>query len=91
MYVVKDLVPDMSNFYRQYASIQPYLQRKDAPPAGTKQNLQSVEDRKKLVYCCPYWSWHLVLEGTRSYLQKWLSNVFGKDLKGIRQGASSCV
>ncbi|KAF6209221.1 hypothetical protein GE061_014966 [Apolygus lucorum] len=48
MYVVKDLVPDMSNFYKQYASIQPYLQRKNAAPAGTKQNLQSVEDRKKL-------------------------------------------
>ena len=29
MYVVKDLVPDMTNFYKQYATIQPYLQRKD--------------------------------------------------------------
>lgn len=28
MYVVKDLVPDMNNFYKQYASIQPWLQRK---------------------------------------------------------------
>lgn len=28
MYVVKDLVPDMSNFYKQYTSIQPWLQRK---------------------------------------------------------------
>jgi succinate dehydrogenase (ubiquinone) iron-sulfur subunit len=28
MYVVKDLVPDMNNFYNQYASIQPWLQRK---------------------------------------------------------------
>lgn len=28
MYVIKDLVPDMSNFYRQYASIKPWLQRK---------------------------------------------------------------
>lgn len=28
MYVVRDLVPDMSNFYRQYTAIQPWLQRK---------------------------------------------------------------
>lgn len=28
MYVVKDLVPDMNNFYNQYRSIQPWLQRK---------------------------------------------------------------
>lgn len=27
-YVVKDLVPDMNNFYNQYRSIQPWLQRK---------------------------------------------------------------
>merc|ERR1712115_512658 len=29
MYVVKDLVPDMNNFYQQYRSIQPWLQRED--------------------------------------------------------------
>merc|ERR1712244_181736 len=29
MYVVKDLVPDMNNFYLQYRSIQPWLQRDD--------------------------------------------------------------
>lgn len=28
LYVVRDLVPDMSNFYQQYTSIQPWLQRK---------------------------------------------------------------
>jgi succinate dehydrogenase (ubiquinone) iron-sulfur subunit len=28
MYVVKDLVVDMSNFYAQYKSIKPYLQKK---------------------------------------------------------------
>ena len=47
MYVVKDLVPDLSNFYEQYKSIKPWLH-------NTKHNLnkgellQSVEDRKKL-------------------------------------------
>merc|ERR1711874_251992 len=29
MYVVKDLVPDMNNFYQQYKSIQPWLQNED--------------------------------------------------------------
>ena len=31
-YVVKDLVPDLTQFYRQYKSIKPYLQRDEAPP-----------------------------------------------------------
>jgi succinate dehydrogenase (ubiquinone) iron-sulfur subunit len=30
MFVVRDLVVDMSNFYAQYKSIKPYLRRKDA-------------------------------------------------------------
>ena len=29
MFVIKDLVVDMSNFYAQYKSINPFLQRKD--------------------------------------------------------------
>jgi len=50
MYVVKDLVPDMTNFYEQYRSIQPWLQLKDEKPKESepKQNLQSVDDRAKL-------------------------------------------
>ncbi|RVD80989.1 uncharacterized protein DFL_008871 [Arthrobotrys flagrans] len=47
MYVVKDLVPDLTNFYKQYKSIQPYLQSKEPAPNG-KEFLQSKEDRKKL-------------------------------------------
>jgi len=47
MEVVKDLVPDLNNFYRQYKSIQPWL--KAAPKAaGAKENLQSVAQRAKL-------------------------------------------
>ncbi|XP_076232758.1 succinate dehydrogenase, subunit B (iron-sulfur) [Calliopsis andreniformis] len=48
MYIVKDLVPDLSHFYNQYKSIQPWLQRGDGKEAGSKQYLQSVEDREKL-------------------------------------------
>ena len=51
MYVIKDLVPDMNNFYQQYKSIQPWLQRNDEDQIGSgeKQLLQSTEDRAKLV------------------------------------------
>jgi succinate dehydrogenase / fumarate reductase iron-sulfur subunit len=46
MPVVKDLVPDMSNFYAQYASIKPWLQT--VTPAPERERLQSKEDRAKL-------------------------------------------
>ncbi|GAO46285.1 hypothetical protein G7K_0518-t1 [Saitoella complicata NRRL Y-17804] len=45
-YVVKDIVPDLTQFYKQYKSIQPYLQR-DSHPEG-QENLQTIEERKKL-------------------------------------------
>ena len=50
MYIVKDLVPDMNNFYNQYKSIEPWLQRSDAPKKGStrQQYLQSIDDRAKL-------------------------------------------
>lgn len=44
--VVRDLVVDMSAFYKQYERIKPYLQNDDAPPAIER--LQSPEDRAKL-------------------------------------------
>lgn len=34
-YVVKDLVPDLTHFYKQYKSIKPYLQR-DTKPADVR-------------------------------------------------------
>ncbi|KAG2500245.1 hypothetical protein HYH03_001823 [Edaphochlamys debaryana] len=46
MFVVKDLVVDMANFYAQYKSIKPYLQRKE-PSKGTEY-YQSKESRAKL-------------------------------------------
>jgi len=47
MSVVKDLVPDLTNFYDQYASIKPWLQS-DSPTAPDQERLQSEEDRAKL-------------------------------------------
>lgn len=40
---------DMSNFYAQYKSIEPYLKKKDESQEGKEQYFQSVEDRQKLV------------------------------------------
>lgn len=34
MFVLKDLVVDMTNFYSQYKTIEPYLKRKDVKKAG---------------------------------------------------------
>lgn len=48
MYVIKDLVPDMGNFYEQYRSIEPWLQTKDGKLEGQAEFLQSREDRAKL-------------------------------------------
>ena len=46
MQVVKDLVPDMSNFYAQYASIKPWLRSQS--PAPARERLQSPEEREQL-------------------------------------------
>ena len=46
MQVVKDLVPDLTTFYAQHASIQPYLQTVSPEPA--KEWRQSHDDRQKL-------------------------------------------
>ncbi len=69
MAVVKDLVPDMTHFYAQYASIKPWIETQSSPPADTER-LQSKEDRAKLdglyecVLCaccstsCPSYWWN---------------------------------
>jgi succinate dehydrogenase / fumarate reductase, iron-sulfur subunit len=44
--VIKDLVPDLTNFFAQLASIEPWLQTKS--PTPQKEWRQSHEDREKL-------------------------------------------
>ncbi len=46
MPVVKDLVPDMTQFYAQHASIEPWLKTESAPP--DRERLQSPDERAKL-------------------------------------------
>ncbi len=58
MPVVKDLVPDLTQAYAQYAAIEPWL--KSATPAPERERLQSPEERVKLdglwecilCFCC---------------------------------------
>lgn len=66
--VVRDLVVDLSAFYKQYERIKPYLMNDQSPPAIER--LQSPEDRAKLdglyecIMCaccstsCPSWWWN---------------------------------
>jgi succinate dehydrogenase / fumarate reductase iron-sulfur subunit len=44
--VVRDLVVDMDQFYRQYEKVKPYLQHRGTPPV--REHLQSPEERAKL-------------------------------------------
>ncbi|XP_010929999.1 succinate dehydrogenase [ubiquinone] iron-sulfur subunit 1, mitochondrial [Elaeis guineensis] len=71
MFVIKDMVVDMTNFYSQYKSVEPWLKRKDPPLAAGKEILQSKKDRAKLdgmyecILCaccstsCPSYWWNL--------------------------------
>ncbi len=45
MQIIKDLVPDLSNFYAQYKSIQPWLR---SSSLGEKESFQTKENRAKL-------------------------------------------
>ena len=46
MPVVKDLVPDLTHFYAQYASIEPWMKTQTPPPS--RERLQTPEERKAL-------------------------------------------
>jgi len=77
--VMKDLVTDLSNFYKQHAYIEPFLQAKEDEPED--EWLQSPEERKELdglyecILCaccstsCPSYWWNGDKEsGTEEYL-----------------------
>uniref|UniRef100_A0A6M3WBV5 Succinate dehydrogenase [ubiquinone] iron-sulfur subunit n=1 Tax=Corallina officinalis TaxID=35170 RepID=A0A6M3WBV5_COROI len=48
MYVIKDLIPDLTNFYSQYKSIKPWLKSTKIFKDQTNENLQSKVDRLEL-------------------------------------------
>lgn len=45
--VVKDIVPDLTHFYAQYATIKPWISTQSSPPPD-RERLQSKADREKL-------------------------------------------
>lgn len=89
--VIKDLVTDLSQFYAQYAAIQPWLQaRQPAPP--DRERLQSREDRARvdgleeciLCACCSascpsYWWNENHFLGPAALLQAWRWVVDSRD------------
>ncbi|GIS52479.1 MAG: succinate dehydrogenase iron-sulfur subunit [Paracoccaceae bacterium] len=46
MPILRDLIPDMNTFYKQYKEIKPWLHNDKV--VGESENLQSIEERKKL-------------------------------------------
>src|SRR3989449_7837585 len=44
--VIRDLIVDMTQFFKQYHSVKPYLINEDPPPE--KERLQSPEEREEL-------------------------------------------
>lgn len=95
MFIVKDLVPDMTQFYKQYKSIEPFLQ--SSPPDG-KEHLQSQEDRRKLdgmyecILCaccstsCPSYWWNqdeYLGPATLMQAYRWIAD--SRDSKGAER------
>lgn len=80
--VIKDLVPDLTHLYAQYASIEPWLQADT--PAPDRERLQSPEERERLdgyyecilCFCCTggcpshWWNGNRFL-GPAVLLQAW--------------------
>ena len=67
--VVKDLVPDLTNFYAQYASIKPWLQARTPPPPDrerlqTKDDQELIDEPSACILCaccstsCPSYWWN---------------------------------
>ena len=96
MSVVKDLVPDLTHFYAQYASIKPWMQTQTAPPPDSER-LQSKEDREKLdglyecILCaccstsCPSYWWNSdSYLGPANLLQayRWIADSRDEDTEG---------
>jgi succinate dehydrogenase / fumarate reductase iron-sulfur subunit len=93
MPVVKDLVPDLTNFYKQYASIEPFMQ---SGPDPEKERTQSPKEREQLdglyecILCaccstsCPSYWWNAdKYLGPAALLQayRWIADSRDEDKK----------
>ncbi len=110
MPIVKDLVADMTHFYKQYKEIQPWLKTDpsttDIKNKTSKENIQSIADRKKLdgmyecILCaccstsCPSYWWN-----SDSYLgpavlmqaYRWISDSRDKDTEKRKEFVDSAM
>jgi len=87
MDVIKDLVPDLTHFYAQYASVEPWLKTRTPTPPDTER-LQSKEERARLdglyecILCaccstsCPSYWWNDRYLGPAALLQayRWIAD-----------------
>ena len=87
MHVVKDLVPDLTQFYAQYAAVEPWMKTASATPPD-RERLQSVEERARLdglyecILCaccstaCPSYWWNDRYLGPAALLQayRWIAD-----------------
>ena len=87
MVVIKDLVPDLTHFYAQYAAVEPWLKTKTPTPPD-QERLQSKEERAKLdglyecILCaccstsCPSYWWNDRYLGPAALLQayRWIAD-----------------
>jgi len=85
--VIKDLVPDLTHFYAQYAAVEPWLKTKTPTPPD-RERLQSKEERAKLdglyecILCaccstsCPSYWWNDRYLGPAALLQayRWIAD-----------------
>jgi succinate dehydrogenase / fumarate reductase iron-sulfur subunit len=96
MPVIKDLIPDLSHAYAQYASVQPWLKESSAPDIPDGERLQSPQDRAKLdglwecvlCFCCStscpsYWWNSDEYLGPATLLQsfRWIQDSRDEDLQ----------
>ncbi len=86
--VVRDLVSDLSQFYQQYASVEPWIQAAE-PELGARERLQSKQERKQLdglyecILCaccstsCPSYWWNgdrYLGPATLLQAQRWIAD-----------------
>lgn len=93
MFVVKDLVVDLTNFYQQYKSIEPWLKTKRPPPVEGQEHAQSPAQRRKLdglyecILCsccstaCPSYWWNseaFLGPATLLHAYRWVSDRYAR-------------
>lgn len=64
MWVIKDVVVDMSNFYKEYKSIEPWMKRKKEGKKQTKKEREQMDGVYECILCaccssaCPSYWWN---------------------------------